>query len=146
MQLDCPPKMGDRPRDLMVVHFTGSKLSLDEETLDQIRDSLLDLADEPIAADVLLDFGNVDYVSSALLDTLVRLFKKLRTADRRMSVANLGPLVYEVFTVTRLNTLFNLHRAGPDDALPAYGAANGISPLTPRGRQDRWLEVPRKGA
>jgi hypothetical protein len=45
--------------DAIVVHLTGCKVSLDEETFYRIHDQLLALADEPSGSDLLLDFGNV---------------------------------------------------------------------------------------
>src|SRR5262249_1898640 len=126
MQLERPPKIGNRVRDQMVVHFTGTKLSLDEETLQHVRDPLLALAEEPSEADVLLDFGNVEYVSSALLDTLVRLHKRLLAVDRQLSVGNLDPQVFGVFAITRLDTLLDLHQAGSNGEPEFEPGANGV--------------------
>src|SRR6516225_6708288 len=90
--------------DVIAVHFTGCKVSLDEEALDRIHDQLLALADEPSESDLLLDFGNVDYLTSSALGTLVSLHKKLLARGRHMTVGNLSPQVYEVFAVTRLDS------------------------------------------
>jgi anti-sigma B factor antagonist len=97
-----------------VVWLTGRKVSLDEEALDRIHDQLLALADEPIESDLLLDFGNVEYVTSTALGTLVSLHKKLLARGRHMTVGNLSPPVYEVFAVTGLDKFLDLRLVGQE--------------------------------
>jgi anti-anti-sigma factor len=124
----------DRTRDVTVVRFTGRETSLDEETVQRIRDQLLGLADEQSEAHLFLDFGNVEYLSSTALDTLVTLHKKLFALGRHMIVGNLRPQVHEVFAATRLNELLNLRLAGREPG--------GL----PHRRRDSWIETPAKGA
>jgi anti-anti-sigma factor len=122
-----PVTTGGAPGDLTVVHFTGRKTSLDEETHHRIRDQLLALAEEPGEADLHLDFGNVGYVSSTALGTLVTLHKKLAARGRHLTVRNLSPQVHEVFAVTRLNKLLDLRLAG-QEAEPETGNGRSGSP------------------
>lgn len=114
MQLESPSINGDFTRDLTVVHFAGHKVLLDAEIVARIHEQLLSLADEPSTSDVLIDLGNVEYVSSAALGTLVSLHKKLLARGRNMTLANLNPKVYEVFAVTRLDTLLEVRLAGQE--------------------------------
>ena len=102
--------------DVTVVHFTGSKVSLDEETLDHVHDELFALADEPSESDVFLDLGNVNYLTSTTLGALVSLHKKLLARGRHLTLGNLSPQVHEVFTVTRLDKLLDLRLAGQEFA------------------------------
>jgi anti-anti-sigma factor len=129
-QLERPPLKEDTARDVTVVHFTGGKVSLDEETLARILDQLLALADEPSESDLLLDFGNIEYLSSTALATLVSLHKKLLAGGRHMTVGNLSPQVYEVFAVTRLNNFLDVRLAGQEDEPTAqegpFGTPNGV--------------------
>jgi anti-sigma B factor antagonist len=115
-------------RDVTVVRFTGGNVSLDEEAMDRTHDQLLALADEPCESDVRLDFGNVTYLTSTALGTLVSLHKKLLAKGRHLSVGNLSPQVHEVFTVSRLDQFLDLRLAGPEDQ-PA--AQNGPSASRP---------------
>jgi anti-sigma B factor antagonist len=103
-----PPIKEGVSHDVTVVWLTGRKVWLDEEALDCIHDQLLALADEPNESDLLLDFGNVEYLTSTALGTLVSLHKKLRARGRHMTVGNLSPQVYEVFAVTSLNRYLDL--------------------------------------
>jgi len=115
LQVERPPLKEGAPGDVTVVHFTGCNVSLDEETLDRIRDQLLALADEPSESHLLLDFGNVDYLTSTALDTLVSLHKKLLARGRHMTVGNLSPQVYEVFAVTSLDKFLDLRLVGQEN-------------------------------
>jgi anti-sigma B factor antagonist len=99
--------------DVAVVHFTGPKVSLDEENLMSIRDQLDAIVAESKQSQLLLDFSNVDYVSSMALGTLVGLHRKLLAAGQRLILCNLTRRVYEVFAVTRLDNFLTLRREEP---------------------------------
>jgi anti-sigma B factor antagonist len=100
--------------DVIAVHFTGCKVSLDEEALDRIHDQLLALADEPSESDLLLDCGNVEYLTSTALGTLINLHKKLAASGRHLIVGNLSPQVHEVFSVTKLDKFLDVRLAGQE--------------------------------
>jgi len=57
---------------------------------------------------ILLNFGNVEYLSSAALAKLITLNKKLQQVGGRLSLCNIDPQIYEVFEITKLNKLFNI--------------------------------------
>jgi anti-anti-sigma factor len=115
LQLAPSPMKANMTCDVTVVHLSGSHVSLDEATFDRIHDRLLALADEPSASEVLLDFGNVVYLTGRTLGTLVRLHQKLRARGRRLTVANLNPQIYEVFAITKLDRFLNLRLAGQEE-------------------------------
>jgi anti-sigma B factor antagonist len=121
LPLDYLPVKDSAAGDLIVVYFAGYRAQLDEEVLDHIDGQLLALADEPSDSDLLLDFGNVEYVSSRALGTLVSLHKRLLARSRHLTVGNLRPDVYEVFAVTRLDQLLDLRLAGQGDEPEAEG-------------------------
>jgi anti-anti-sigma factor len=113
-----PPEAAEQT----VVHFTGDRVSLDENTLRQIHEELLALADETAESELLFDFGNVEYVATAALATLVNLRKKLLAGGRHITIYNLAPHIHEVFAVTRLDELLDLRPAGPElEPVPQAG-------------------------
>jgi anti-sigma B factor antagonist len=114
LQLKPMPRNEDTGRDVTVVHFTGHKVSLDEETLSCIKGQLYALADERTESDLLLDCGNVEYLSSMALGTLISLHKKMLARGRQMTVVNLCPQVHEIFAVTRLDKFLDLRLAEPE--------------------------------
>jgi anti-anti-sigma factor len=117
LQREHPPMKRGPHGVVTVVHFTGCAAALDEQTLHHIHDELLALADDPGESDLLLDFGNVSYVSSTALGTLVTLHKMMLARGRHMTVGNLSPQVHEVFAVTALDKILNLRLAGQEAEL-----------------------------
>ena len=67
--------------DVTVVNFTDRKI-LDEQNIQVIGEQLFSLVDEAGRRKILLNFGNVEYLSSAALGKLITLNKKLQTARR----------------------------------------------------------------
>jgi anti-anti-sigma factor len=100
-----------QPRGVIVAHFTGSKVMLNEETVYDIYDQLLDLVHETNEPELLLDFSNVAFITSSALDLLVILHLKLLEKGRSLIVGNLGSQIHEVFITTGLNWLLNLRLA-----------------------------------
>jgi anti-sigma B factor antagonist len=105
---DPSPAAATAPDRQTVVHFAGGRISLDEAMVHTIRDQLFALADGPTRSDVVLEFGNVAYISSLALGTLVKLHKKLAADGRQLALRNLRPQIHEIFEVTRLNTILDL--------------------------------------
>jgi anti-sigma B factor antagonist len=59
---------------------------------------------------LLLDFTNVEYLNSAELGTLITLHKRMKATGGRLTLFNLNAQVYEVFTITHLETLLGICR------------------------------------
>jgi anti-anti-sigma factor len=108
--------------EVIAVHFTGSKVCLDEQALTGVRDELYPLAEEMTESQLLLDCGNVDFLGSEALGVLLTLHKKLLARGRRFTVHGLAPELYEVFTATRLHQFLDVRTAeaedGPDGPPP----------------------------
>ena len=95
--------------DVLVVNFIDRKI-LDEQNIQIIGEQLFSLVDEAGRRKILLNFGNVEYLSSAALGKLITLNKKLQAAGGRLILCNIDPQIYEVFEITKLNKLFNIHK------------------------------------
>jgi anti-anti-sigma factor len=67
---------------------------------------------------VLLDLADVDALTAAALGRLVVLYRRLRRDGGRLVLANVSPLLHEVFAVTRLDTLFEVRGAGQGTEAP----------------------------
>ena len=93
--------------DVTVVNFVDRKI-LDEQNIQVIGDQLFGLVDTEGLRKLLLNFGNVEYLSSAALGKLITLNKKLQQAGGRLILCNIDPQIYEVFEITKLNKLFNI--------------------------------------
>jgi anti-sigma B factor antagonist len=87
-----------------VVSFTDRKI-LDEQSIQVIGDQLFNLVDEQEQKNLVLNFANVEYMSSAALGKLVTLHKKVQAAGGKLVLCHIDPQIYEVFTITRLDRI-----------------------------------------
>ena len=94
-------------KDVAVVEFTNNKI-LDEGNIEEIKTTLFGLIDAKETPKLLLDFGNVDHMSSAALGTLINVSNRVREKNGQLRLANIKPQIYEVFVITKLNKLFKI--------------------------------------
>ena len=95
--------------DVTVINFVDRKI-LDEQNIQIIGEQLFSLVDEVGRRKILLNFGNVEFLSSAALGKLIALHKKLQAVGGRLILCNIDPEIYEVFEITRLDKFFNIQK------------------------------------
>ena len=61
---------------------------------------------------LILDFAGVDYISSVGLRVLMIAAKQTRTHGARIAVAALQPVVAEIFTISRFDSVLECRRSG----------------------------------
>jgi anti-sigma B factor antagonist len=95
--------------DVTVVNFVDRKI-LDEQNIQVIGEQLFSLVDQEGMRKLLLNFGNVEYLSSAALGKLITLNKKLQAVGGRLILCNIDPQIHEVFEITKLDKFFNIQK------------------------------------
>jgi anti-sigma B factor antagonist len=103
-----PPLSVTQQKDVRVVEFTNNRI-LDEANIAEIGTSLNSLIDERNNPKLLLDFGTVDHLSSAALGMLINANKRIKEKNGQLRLANIKSQIYEVFVITKLNKLFQIH-------------------------------------
>ncbi len=103
--------------DVTVVRFSDRKI-LDEASIQELGAELFRLVEEDHRKKILLNFTNVDFLSSAALGKLITLDKKVKANSGKLKLSNIRPEIYEVFAITKLNKLFDIK----DDEAAALGA------------------------
>jgi anti-sigma B factor antagonist len=93
--------------DVTVVNFVDNKI-IDEQNIQIIGEQLFSLVDEVGRRKLLLNFSNVDYMSSAALGKLITLNKKVNAAGGRLILCGIAPQIYEVFEITKLDKFFKI--------------------------------------
>jgi anti-anti-sigma factor len=88
----------------------GEHRLLDESAVQTIRESLMSLAASQVGGVLTLNLKRVEYLGSAMLETLINMYRKLKASGSRLVLQNLQPQVYEVFQVTKLHELFEIHQ------------------------------------
>jgi anti-sigma B factor antagonist len=102
--------------DVLVVNFVDRKI-LDEQNIQIIGEQLFGLVDQN--QKILLNFGNVEYLSSAALGKLIALNKKVKAAGGRLILCSIDPNIYEVFELTRLDQILKIE-SDEQKALQAF--------------------------
>lgn len=92
---------------------------LDEANIQQIGEEIGRIIDERPQPKVLISFDNVDHLSSAALGTLITINNRIRSKDGGLRLANIDKQIYEVFVITKLNKLFQIHETD-DDAMASF--------------------------
>lgn len=95
--------------DVTVVNFTDKKI-LDEQNIQIIGEQLFSLVDELNRKKLVLNFSNVEYLSSAALGKFITLNKKVKAAGGSLILCAIDPQIHEVFVITKLNKLFNIQK------------------------------------
>ena len=82
---------------------------LDEANIQAINEEITAEIQKSDTPRILISFANVDHLSSAALGALITINNKIKEKDGELHLANIDPQIYEVFVITRLNKLFNIH-------------------------------------
>ena len=104
--------------DVKVVQLVDRKI-LDEVSIMQIGKLLTELVVQDDAPNFVLDFSNVGHMSSSALGMLITFQKHIRGGEGGLRLCCIQPTIYEVFVITRLNEIFQIHES-VQDALASF--------------------------
>ena len=92
---------------------------LDEANIQSIGEEISTLIEATERPRLLISFRDVDHLSSAALGTLITINNKVRNRGGQLRLADIDPQIYEVFTITKLNRLFEIHETS-EDAMQSF--------------------------
>ncbi len=98
--------------DVTQVEFIDRNI-LDEANIQLIGEEISSIIEASPRPKLLISFTNVDHLSSAALGTLITVNNKVRQATGQLRLSDIDPQIFEVFVITKLNKLFEIH---PDEA------------------------------
>ena len=104
--------------DVIKVGFVDRNI-LEESSIQQIGDEIAQIIDANTAPKLLLNFSNVEHLSSATLGQLITINKKVKEKRGQLRLAHIDPQIYEVFVITKLNKLFVIHDT-VDEAVASF--------------------------
>ncbi|MEE9405671.1 MAG: STAS domain-containing protein [Algisphaera sp.] len=87
---------------------------LEEAVIQQIGEEIASVIDASEKPSILLDFENVEHLSSAALGTLITVNTKVKQKGGQLRLSNIDAQIYEVFVITKLNKLFQIHETTAD--------------------------------
>jgi anti-sigma B factor antagonist len=105
-------------QDVTIVRFVDRRI-LDEANIQEVGQELFQLVEEERCRNLLLNFSNVEFLSSAALGKLISLNNKVKARGGDLKFSNIRPEIYEVFAITRLNKMFDI-KDEEADALAAF--------------------------
>ena len=91
-----------------VVSFVDTKI-VTEENIQEVGDQLYSLVEDDGFKQLLLNFGNVQYLSSAALGKLINLKRKAGAVKGKLKLCCIHPDLLEVFRITRLDQVFEIY-------------------------------------
>ena len=91
-----------------IVTFTDEKI-LEEKDIQALQESIMSVIEQAERINLILAFGNVRFLSSAVLGLLIRISKKVYERDGQLRLCNIGPKIYEIFKITRLTKIFDIY-------------------------------------
>lgn len=104
--------------DVTVVRFKDKKI-VEDINIEELGRELFHLIEEDGRKKLLLNFSTVDFLSSSALGKLITLEKKVRAHGGVLKLSNIRPEIYEVFTITKLDRLFDI-KDDEADALAVF--------------------------
>ncbi|TWT44034.1 Anti-sigma-B factor antagonist [Phycisphaerae bacterium RAS1] len=107
-----------RQESVSVVEFADRKI-LEELSIQEIGEELNRLVEAEPRIKLLLNFKNVDHLSSAALGMLITLNNKVKDQSGTLKLSDINRQIYEVFKITRLNKVFTIHDTA-DQAMAGF--------------------------
>ena len=121
--------MSDRRRivvtkhgELAVVRFSDKKI-VDSANIEEMGEEMTSLVEKEKMKHVLLNFDGVDFLSSAALNKLILMDRKIKGVGGVLRLCELKAEIREVFVITRLEKVFDIRKTEAD-AMKAFGVDN----------------------
>src|SRR5881392_1019010 len=92
-------------KGVTIVTFNDSKI-IDEAEIQEFGQELYDLVDREGRKKIVLNFANVEFLSSAALGKLIKFDNRAKHQGSALILSNIRPEIYEVFAITKLTKLF----------------------------------------
>ena len=108
----------DNVDDVSVVKFKDPKV-MDPSRIETMGKELLSLVDGDESENVLINFENVSFFSSAAINKLIVLEKRIRAQGGQIRLSNLRPEVRDLFSYTNLDSMFQI-KDEQSDALESF--------------------------
>jgi anti-sigma B factor antagonist len=92
---------------------------LEEAEIASLEQSLMQKIKEANVVNIVLNFENVNFLSSAVLRVLIKVNTAIAERHGKLRLCEIAPKILEVFKITRLNKVFDI-RADVDTAVDSF--------------------------
>jgi anti-sigma B factor antagonist len=87
---------------------TDAKI-LDEEQIQSLEKTFMPLIEQAHGIRLLIDFSNVQFLTSSVLGLLIRINRKVFQAEGRLGLCCIDRKILEIFKITRLDKVFEIY-------------------------------------
>lgn len=94
--------------DTTIITFMDEKI-LEDKDIRLLQESILSVVEQGDGIELILDFCNVQFLSSAVLGLLIRVSKKVYERNGKLRLCNINPKIYKIFKITRLTKIFDIY-------------------------------------
>ena len=105
-----------KPRISVMFAENATFVTLTDENILEVNDiralqeSIMPVVDQAERINLILDFQNVRFLSSAVLGLLIRISKKIYERNGQLRLCNINPKIHEIFKITRLTKIFDIYQ------------------------------------
>ena len=93
--------------DATVITFMVERI-LEERDIQELEESIMSVVEQARRPKLILDFGQVEFLSSAALGLLIKIHKGVCERKGQLQLCNIAPKIYEVFKITKLTEIFDI--------------------------------------
>ena len=86
----------DYAENATIVTFTEEKI-LEDRDVQALQESIMSVVEQADGINLILNFCNVRFLSSAVLGLLIRVSKKIYERDGRLGLCGINPKIYKIF-------------------------------------------------
>ena len=99
--------------DTKIVKFVDERV-MDPERIELLGKELLSLGHDEENTKVVLDFSHVRFFSSAAINKLIVMEKRLRARGGKIGLCQMNETVRDLFGFTQLDIIFRIHESEQD--------------------------------
>ena len=81
---------------------------LEEQHIKELEEEIMFVVEEAKRENMMLDFCNVKFMTSAFLGLLVKIYKRIRERGGFLKLRHIDPNIYKVFEITQLTKVFDI--------------------------------------
>ena len=107
---DIRPNINLQYTDKATILTLASRKILEEQDIKSLQESIMSVMDQSDGINLIMDFCHVEFLSSSVLGLLIRISKKIHEKNGNLRLCNINPKIYEVFKITQLTKVFDIHK------------------------------------
>jgi anti-sigma B factor antagonist len=103
------PKIGvEYAKNATIATLTDERI-LEEFDVQSLENSIMPLIESTSGINLVMDFGNVKFLTSAVLGLLIRVSKKIYESGGQLKLCGINPQIFKIFKITRLDRVFDIY-------------------------------------